>query len=120
MLHHFINLDKWNELPKSYQAIVQTALAFRARLDDGKYDTRNPAALKRLVAGGAQLRPFPQPVMEACYKAANEVYAETTRTTPTSRRCTTAWSRFRDDQYLWWQVAEYTYDSFMIRARPRA
>ena len=27
-------------------------------------------ALKRLVAGGAQLRPFPQDVMEACYKAA--------------------------------------------------
>ena len=23
---------------------------------------------------------------------------------------------FRDDQYLWWQVAEYSYDGFMIRA----
>ena len=26
---------------------------------------------------------------------------------------------FRNDQYLWWQVAEYSYDSFMIRARTR-
>ena len=26
---------------------------------------------------------------------------------------------FRNDAYLWWQVAEYTYDSFMIRARAR-
>ena len=27
---------------------------------------------------------------------------------------------FRSDQYLWWQVAEYAYDSFMIRiARAR-
>ena len=26
---------------------------------------------------------------------------------------------FRNDQYLWWQVAEYTYDNFMIRARTR-
>jgi TRAP-type mannitol/chloroaromatic compound transport system substrate-binding protein len=25
---------------------------------------------------------------------------------------------FRNDQYLWWQVAEYTYDSFMVRTRP--
>ena len=25
----------------------------------------------------------------------------------------------RNDQYLWWQVAEYTYDNFMIRARAR-
>jgi hypothetical protein len=26
---------------------------------------------------------------------------------------------FRNDQYLWWQVAEYTNDTFMIRARTR-
>ena len=27
---------------------------------------------------------------------------------------------YRSDQYLWWQVAEYTFDSFMIRvAHPR-
>ncbi len=42
-----------------------------------KYDAGNPAALKRLVAGGAKLHPFPQTVMDACYKAALEVYAET-------------------------------------------
>ena len=24
---------------------------------------------------------------------------------------------FRNDEYLWWQVAEYTYDTFMIRTR---
>jgi hypothetical protein len=26
---------------------------------------------------------------------------------------------FRNDEVLWWQVAEYTYDSFMIRTRTR-
>ena len=26
---------------------------------------------------------------------------------------------FRNEQYLWWQVAEYTFDNFMIRARAR-
>jgi len=26
---------------------------------------------------------------------------------------------YRSDEYLWWQVAEYTYDTFMIRARTR-
>ena len=26
---------------------------------------------------------------------------------------------FRNDQYLWGQVAEYTYDGFMVRTRPR-
>ena len=41
-----------------------------------KYDAQNPVALKRLVASGAVLRPFPPEVMDACYKAANELYAE--------------------------------------------
>ena len=26
---------------------------------------------------------------------------------------------FRNDQYLWWQVAEYSFDTFMIRTRTR-
>jgi hypothetical protein len=26
---------------------------------------------------------------------------------------------FRNEQYLWWQVAEYSYDSYMIRSRTR-
>ena len=26
---------------------------------------------------------------------------------------------FRNDEYLWWQVAEYAYDSFMIRSGAR-
>ena len=41
-----------------------------------KYDAVNPPALKRLVAAGAVLKPFPLPVLEACYSAANEHYAE--------------------------------------------
>ena len=27
---------------------------------------------------------------------------------------------FRNDECFWWQVAEYSYDTFMIRSRPRA
>jgi hypothetical protein len=26
---------------------------------------------------------------------------------------------YRNDQYLWWQVAEHTFDSYMIRSRSR-
>ena len=26
---------------------------------------------------------------------------------------------YRNDQYLWFQVAEFTYDNFMIRSRAR-
>jgi TRAP-type mannitol/chloroaromatic compound transport system substrate-binding protein len=43
----------------------------------GKYDTDNVAALRRLVANGALLRPFSREILDACYKAAQELYAET-------------------------------------------
>src|SRR5437588_6763264 len=55
--HFMINLEKWNQLPKTYQAIVIAAAGFANVEQTGRYDARNPAALKRLVGAGAQLRP---------------------------------------------------------------
>jgi TRAP-type mannitol/chloroaromatic compound transport system substrate-binding protein len=118
-LHNFINLTKWNELPKSYQAVIRNASDVATVWMMAKYDAVNPGALKRLVAGGAQLRPFTQPVMEACYKAANEVYAETSAANAGFKKMYDSLVPFRNDEYLWWQVAEYSYDTFMIRARAR-
>ena len=40
--------------------------------------------------------------------------------TPTSRSSTTACAAFRNDGFLWWQVAEYSFDSFSIRSRSKA
>jgi len=118
--HMLINLDKWNALPKAYQAIV-TAAAGAANIEEtARYDARNPAALKRLVAGGAQLKGFPVPVMEACLKASQEVNAETSATNADYKKVWSSIESFRNDEYLWWQVAEYTYDSFMIRSRPKS
>jgi TRAP-type mannitol/chloroaromatic compound transport system substrate-binding protein len=119
MLHNFINIDKWNELPKTYQSIIRTASEAVHNAMQAKYDAVNPGAIRRLVASGAQLRPFPQPVMEACYKAANEVYAEISGSNAEFKKLHDSIMAFRGDQYLWWQVAEYGFDTFMIRARSR-
>src|SRR5262249_2054783 len=51
-----------------------------------KYDALNPPALKKLVSEGTQLRVFPQPVMEACLKASNEIYAEISATNADFKR----------------------------------
>ncbi len=118
-LHFLINQAKWNELPKNYQAIVIAAAGFANVEMTGRYDARNPAALKRLIAAGTQLRPFPQPVMEACLKASNEVNAETAAANADYKKVLDSMQAFRNDEVLWWQVAEYTYDGFMIRTRTR-
>lgn len=118
-LHFMINTSKWGELPKNYQAIVQAAAGYANVEMSARYDKRNPEAIKRLVAAGTQLRPFPAPVMDACYKAANEVYAEVNASNADFKKVYDNMVAFRNDEYLWWQVAEYTYDSFMIRSRSR-
>ncbi len=119
MLHNFINLAKWNSLPKHYQAIVHQASHVANTTMMAKYDAGNPAALKRLIAGGAQLRAFPASVMDAAFKSANEIYADLAKTNPDFKKVYDACVAFRGDQYLWWQVAEYGFDTFMIRARTR-
>ena len=118
-IHNFINLAKWNSLPKSYQSIVRSASALANEWMMAKYDVVNPGALKKLVANGAQLRPFSQPVMEACYKATNETYAELSAKNADFKKIYDHMVAFRGDSYLWWQVAEYTNDTFLIRARTR-
>ena len=117
--HTQVNLQKWNELPKNYQAILRAAAGYANTEEMARYDARNPAALKRLVAAGTQLRPFPQTVMEACLKASTEVNAETSAANPDFKKVWESTLAFRNDQYLWWQVAEYTYDTYLIRNRTR-
>ncbi|OPY96534.1 ABC transporter substrate-binding protein [Bradyrhizobium sacchari] len=118
-VHSFINLDKWNGLPKNYQAILTNAMANANSWMAARYDMQNPSALKRLVAGGTQLRPFTNEVLEACLKATNELWAEISAKNPDFKKSIDAMQAYRSDEYLWWQVAEYTYDSFMIRSRTR-
>ena len=111
-----VNKQQWDQLPKQYKAILEAA-CFEANLTmNAKYDAENPAALRRLVAGGAQLRPFPREVMEACYKAATELYDETAKTNPKFAKIYEPWKKFRDDEYLWFRVAENSFDNFAFTA----
>jgi TRAP-type mannitol/chloroaromatic compound transport system substrate-binding protein len=119
MLHNFFNIDKWNALPAGYKSILRSASAVANEWMVAKYDAANPAALRRLVAGGAEMKPFSQPVLEACYKASNDIYAETSAKNPEFKKVYDSMAAFRGDEYLWWQVAEYTFDTFQIRALRR-
>ncbi|QDM31937.1 ABC transporter substrate-binding protein [Tardiphaga sp. vice352] len=119
-LHNLVNLAKWEQLPPAYKSIIRTASSLANETMQARYDAYNPPALKRLVAGGTQLRAFPAVVMDASLKAANEVYAETAASDPGFKKLYDSMVAFRGDQYTWWQVAEYSFDSFMIRSRTRA
>ncbi len=112
-----INEKQWNGLPKSYQAALQAACGEACVWMPAKYDAQNPAALRRLVGGGTKLRPFPKPVMEACEKAAYELYDELQAKSEHWKRVYPSWKKFRDEQFLWFRVAESTYDNYTFYSK---
>jgi TRAP-type mannitol/chloroaromatic compound transport system substrate-binding protein len=114
MLHFFINKQKWEGLPKNYQAIVIGSAALANTDMQARYDHLNPGALKKLVADGAKLRPFSPEILEACFNAAKETYAEMNATNAAFKKVHDAVMAYRADAYLWQQVSEATYDNFMM------
>src|SRR3954469_10310690 len=118
-VHLWFAKEKWKALPKNYKAIAESAAA-HANIDmTAKYDAKNPAALRRLVAAGAQLRPFSQEIMDAGLKASNELYDEISGKNPDFKKMYDSLKAFRNEEYLWWQVAEYSFDNYMIRSRAK-
>jgi TRAP-type mannitol/chloroaromatic compound transport system substrate-binding protein len=110
----YVNLDQWNKLPKSYQAILESAAAEAYVWVVGKYDTENPAALRRLVANGTELRPFSKEILEASYKAAYELYNEESARNPKFKKIYEPWKKFREEEHLWFRVEEQQFDNFVL------
>jgi TRAP-type mannitol/chloroaromatic compound transport system substrate-binding protein len=117
MLHTLVNLNKWNELPKHYQAALSTACAEANVWMPAKYDQLNPISLRRLVASGTQLRPFPRAVLEAAEKASYELYDELKGKSKHWARMYPEWLKFRNEQFLWFRVAEHTYDTYAFNSK---
>ncbi len=114
MLHFFFNLQKFNELPKTYQAIVHAAAHTANTVMMARYDMQNPAALRTLVKNGAILRPFSEPVLDACFAASNEVYAELSAKNADFKAAYEAMIAVRRENYLWHQLSEHTMDTYMM------
>ena len=116
MLLTFVNLQKWNELPKTYQAAVQAAAGYVNVDTQAKYDAKNPAALRSLIGAGAQLRPFSPEIMDAAYKATMELHADVAKGNADFKKVNDSMMAFTKGAYQWFTVAENTYDQYMMRA----
>jgi TRAP-type mannitol/chloroaromatic compound transport system substrate-binding protein len=110
-----VNLDKWNSLPKHYQAVLTQACLTANCWMMAKYDQLNPPALKKLMAGGTKLHAFSPEIMQASFKAAMELYAEISTTNANFKNVYASLTNFANDGYQWYQVAELGFDGFMVR-----
>jgi TRAP-type mannitol/chloroaromatic compound transport system substrate-binding protein len=116
-VHMLINDRSWAALPKPYQAALVAACGEACVWMTAKYDAENPQALRRLVGNGAKLRPFPKSVLVACETASYELYDELKAKSAHWKRVYPAWKKFRDDQFLWFRVAESTYDNYTFYSK---
>jgi TRAP-type mannitol/chloroaromatic compound transport system substrate-binding protein len=114
MLTLHVNKPKWDSLPKTYQAICKAAAAYANNIMAGRYEIQNPPAVKRLVASGVQLRPFSEAILDACFKSANDVYAEIMAKNADFKTVWESMKAFRAESYLWQQLPDNTYDTYMM------
>ena len=108
-----INARAYEALPAQYKAVLEAACAESWHWMSARYDVLNPPAMRRLIAGGAQLRAFPRDVMSASYRATQELYAEIGAQNPRFRRIHEQWDRFRVEQTQWARVAEDSLANFL-------
>jgi TRAP-type mannitol/chloroaromatic compound transport system substrate-binding protein len=112
-LDFYVNSKAYEGLSAEYKAIVEAAAAV-AHIDmQAKYDARNPAALKQLVAGGTKLFRFPKDVLEAAFKESMALYSDLSGKNPNWKKVYDDYAGFRRDQNLWFRFAEAGFDDFM-------
>ena len=112
-LDFFINQKAWDSLNGEYKAIVEAAASHAHVIMQARYDARNPAALKQLVAGGTKLHAFSDEIMNAAFKASIELYAEISAKNANWKKVYDDYAKFRADQNLWFRFTEARFDRFM-------
>jgi TRAP-type mannitol/chloroaromatic compound transport system substrate-binding protein len=112
-LDFFINSKAYEGLSAEYKAIVDAATHV-AHVDmQAKYDAKNPAALKQLVASGTKLARFPKDVMDAAFKESMALYSDIGAKNANWKKIYEDYANFRRDQNLWFRFSEASFDDFM-------
>lgn len=109
----FVNKTAFETLPPEYKAALRSACGEAGSYLITRYDALNPAALKRLVASGTQLRSFPKDVMEQGFAATMEVMADIESRNPVFKKIHQDMRAFQRDQLLWERYSELRFNSFM-------
>ncbi|MDE5107259.1 MAG: ABC transporter substrate-binding protein, partial [Trichodesmium sp. St17_bin3_1_1] len=113
-----VNLNEWNKLPTEYQEIFKSA-AYQANINMlAQYDALNGAALAKLIAGGTELRPYSQEILQAAQKATFEFYEEKASQDSNFKEVYQQWKKFRQQIYKWNTINELSFAQFTFNNSP--
>lgn len=112
-IHFFVNKKEWNKLPKEYQEAFRAA-AYEANVTMlAEYDHKNPIALVKLLQGGTKLHAYSDEILEAAYKASQQLYADEASKNPAFKKIYTEYEKYRKSQNAWFSLAEHRMDGFL-------
>jgi TRAP-type mannitol/chloroaromatic compound transport system substrate-binding protein len=109
----YVNHRAYEALTEENQAILEAATAV-AHLDiQAQYDARNPLAMKELLAGKVSLMALPPAVLDAAYKAAQDLYAELSGKSPHWKKIYGSYAAFLRNQSWHWGYGELGFGNYM-------
>lgn len=112
-----VSKKAYDELPKSYQAMLQAAAEAASLRMLALYDARNPEALARLRGGGVDLRAFPEDVLRKAKEVTEALMLENASKDPTYKKVFDHFSAFRKASFEWFSLAEQSYAQFSFPAK---
>jgi TRAP-type mannitol/chloroaromatic compound transport system substrate-binding protein len=102
----YVSKAKWAELSPGYQAMLRAGCSYALMEMLASYDARNPEALTRLVAAGAQLVVLSPDTLKALRNALEQVLDEESAKGEQFKRVCDNWRAFRNKQHRWFSVAD--------------
>jgi TRAP-type mannitol/chloroaromatic compound transport system substrate-binding protein len=108
-----VNLDQWNALPAEYQEIIKVASFEANAIMQARYESRNGAALTRLIEGGTQLRAYSDEILAAAQTAAFELFDEFSAADADFKSIYDQWLVFRNQIYAWNKINEAPFTTFV-------
>ena len=118
-LHFISNQRAYDALPDLYKHALEVACLEADSDMTARYDDANPKALRRLVAAGAQLRFWPREILEAAWRANEEMTTEISGQNPKFKKIWDSYKPYRNELFQWFRISENSFDNFAFAQAAR-
>jgi TRAP-type mannitol/chloroaromatic compound transport system substrate-binding protein len=112
----FVNTQAWDALPAPFKAAFETAANEQVLLMMANYDVKNPQAMRKLLAQGAQLKVFSQAILDACFKASLETMDDHASKNPDFKKLFDNWKAFSNLSNSWLRASDSLLDAYRLNA----
>jgi TRAP-type mannitol/chloroaromatic compound transport system substrate-binding protein len=114
-LSYYVNTEAWAALPVEFQEIFRAAAQQSAVAMQVRYDARNPAALRRLLGYGVQMRRFSDDIMAIAERESLALLEEQAAADAGYRKVYEPWKKARGEAFDWWSAAELAYAQYAFK-----